>query len=218
MEINLTNQEQEKIDLAKCYFDNAKNYRIENEAHYTHAAHELKVIKAKKLEYDLMRKKLKAPILAAGKQIEDLFRAPIHFLTEAEQHYKKAMVQYQELEEKKILQAAIEYRQKQDQLANEALAALENGDAEQYNELTTNIINLPQPDSITKIDGISYRDNWKSKVTDFPKLVMAVATGHVPLTVLKVEETALNQLAKSTKGTVNYPGVLFYNDKIVVSK
>ena len=218
MDINLTNQEQEKIDLAKFYFDNAKSYRIENEGHYAHAAHELKVIKAKKLEYDLMRKKLKAPILEAGKQIEDFFRGPINLLTEAEQHYKKAMVQYKDLEEKKILQSAIEYRQKQNQLANEALQALENGDTDQYNELASNIVNLPQPDSLTKINGISYRDNWKGKVIDIQKLVMAIATGHAPLTILKVDESALNQLARSTKGTINYPGVLFYNDKVVVSK
>ena len=218
MNIELNSNEQEKINLAKEYYDKSQHYVIEGQADYSYAAHQLKVIKAKKLEYDLMRKRLKAPIIKAGKEIEEFFRAPITYLMEAEQAYKKAMVCYKEVEEKKILQASIEYRQKQQELANKALDALEQGDTENYEEYASNIVNLQQPEAMTKIDGISYRDNWKGKVVDLSKLIMAIATGHAPLSIIKIDESALNQLAKSTKGTMSYPGIVFYNDKVVVSK
>ena len=156
----LTTEQQKQLDVAEHYLNGAKNFIIDNQEMYLKAAHRLKEIKAKKLEYDVMRKKLKAPILQAAKNIEDLFRKPITFLTEAEQAYKKSMVRYHDEQEKKILQAAIENRRKQEELADKAMTALDNGDAETYNELANNIITLAEVDYNTgKINGIHYRDN-----------------------------------------------------------
>ena len=59
------------------------------------------------------------------------------------------------------------------------------------------------------------KDNWKGEVHDLLLLLEAILDGKAPINLIKVDETALNSIAKSLKGAVNYPGIRFYNDKIM---
>lgn len=58
-----------------------------------------------------------------------------------------------------------------------------------------------------RVDGITHRDQWSAEVTDLMQLVQAVAVGRAPLTLVKADEVALNQMARALKQGMNVPGV-----------
>lgn len=58
-----------------------------------------------------------------------------------------------------------------------------------------------------KVEGVGFRDVWTAEVIDLLALVRAVAAGQAPITLLQVNTTALNGMARSLKGAMNVPGV-----------
>jgi hypothetical protein len=62
-------------------------------------------------------------------------------------------------------------------------------------------------EEVAKDTGVSYRDIYSAEVIDFMALVKAVASGTVPAYYLTPSETALNQWARTSKGTESIPGV-----------
>ena len=58
-----------------------------------------------------------------------------------------------------------------------------------------------------KISGVSFQTNWSAEVTDFKKLVKAVADGKVPLLALKPDQVWLNGRARADKDKFIMPGV-----------
>jgi hypothetical protein len=72
-------------------------------------------------------------------------------------------------------------------------------------------IEVQAPD---KADGVSYRDVWSAECTCLSELVKAVAAGKAPLYFLKIDEPALGQWARISKGTKSYPGVKVTNTPI----
>lgn len=70
-----------------------------------------------------------------------------------------------------------------------------------------------------KVQGVSYRDNWKAhESVDVKALAAAVANGSVPATFLVPNMTALNQFARATKGAQKVPGVRVWNDRQVTAR
>lgn len=215
----LTDDQQKQIDQAESYLNGAKNYVINDIHSFKRAAIMLQDIKQQKKEYDNLRKQLKKPIIEAGKNIEELFRKPIHFLHKAEEAYKINMLKYEKDERLKIEAEKKKKAKTESQLLEEAEIASAKGNIERFDnlmsdvtELNTNVVEMP------KAEGISFKDNWKAEVIDINELIRAVVAGKAPPTLLKINETALSQVAKATKGTMQYPGIRFYNDKIVASR
>jgi hypothetical protein len=218
-DIALSQADKQKIDQAEQYLIDAQHSDIDNEASYLGTHTLLKEIKAKKKEFDEMRKQLKKPVLEAGRVIEDFFRAPINFLSQAEQTHKANIVKYHKAQARLNDDINQKNAIKSKELTDNALAALKANDYDQYAELTL-ALSETQSNTLTlpKQKGVSLRDNWKGRVTDIAAVIQAVADKKIPPTVLKVDESALNQLARSIKNTVNYPGIEFYNDQIVSVK
>jgi hypothetical protein len=215
----LTTEQQNEIAASERYLNAAKVFEITDIHTFKEASVMLQEIKFKKKEYDDLRKKLKAPILEAGKNIEEMFRKPLHFLYQAEKAYKINMLKYDKA------QSAISDADKRAkmqlevELQGEATIAYAKGNTDRYenklaqlSELQSEVI-VPQ-----KVEGISFRDNWKGEVTSLAQLIQAVSEGFAPQSLLKCDDSALNTLAKSTKGTMRYPGIRFYNDRIVASR
>jgi hypothetical protein len=70
-----------------------------------------------------------------------------------------------------------------------------------------------------KVQGVSYRDNWKAHPDiNLRALAAAVGAGQVPVTFLQPNLTAINQFAKATKGAADVPGVRFFNDRQVAAR
>lgn len=215
----ITTEDKTKLDKAEEYLNGAKNYVINNDDSFTLAFNLLKKIKIKKNEYDGMRKKLKKPINEAGKAIEDMFRQPINYLTQAEQAYKTSMLRYQEQVDEKQLNNENKYLQELDRLTDESTKALDDHDVTEYCKVMKQIDQLESKSkSLTTNQGLSIRNNWKGKVVDLDLLINAVAQNKAPKGLIKVDEVELNKLAKSTTGVLNIQGIKFYNDKVVSVK
>ena len=78
--------------------------------------------------------------------------------------------------------------------------------------------------AVPETKGVSKRSNWKAEVVNLEDLVLDIASGicslrdgkglagHAPLTFLKVNETTINQAAKSQQKAMSYPGLKAFND------
>jgi hypothetical protein len=72
---------------------------------------------------------------------------------------------------------------------------------------------------VPKVQGVSYRDNWKAHPTiDVKTLAGAVAAEQAPATFLQPNLTAINQFARATQGAQSVPGVKFFNDRQVTAR
>jgi hypothetical protein len=70
-----------------------------------------------------------------------------------------------------------------------------------------------------KVQGVTYRDQWKAHPTiDVKALAAAVAAGTAPATFLVPDFSAINQFARATKGLQPVPGVKFFNDRQIAAR
>jgi hypothetical protein len=67
---------------------------------------------------------------------------------------------------------------------------------------------VPPPVAAPKVDGISTRQSWRAEVVDVIALVRYVAANPEWVGLLKVDQTALNQLARAQKENLKLPGVV----------
>ena len=58
-----------------------------------------------------------------------------------------------------------------------------------------------------KIKGAAFVDKWSAELIDMGELIRAIADGKAPVTLVKVDQTALNQLARALKSALSVPGV-----------
>lgn len=105
----------------------ARSYLIDCPEVYEAAAEDLKAVKAKFKELDAKRKEIVEPLNKAVKAINDLFRPPLEYLTQAEGVLKGALLGYDQEQEakRKAEQARLEAiaRAEQERLKAEAAAA-----------------------------------------------------------------------------------------------
>lgn len=72
---------------------------------------------------------------------------------------------------------------------------------------------------VPKVQGVSYRDNWKAHPdVDVKALAAAIGAGTAPVTFLVPNMTAINQFARATKGGQAVPGIRVINDRQVASR
>lgn len=132
-----------------------------------------------------------------------------------------------------LAQKQAEEEQRQRQIENVLNAAIE-AEASGNQELAEQIASAPidstpawvppviLQSNVPKIDGLSSRTAWKARIkgdpgtadydASFLLLVKAVAAGTAPMSLLKLNDTALNQMAKAMKTQLNIPGTEAYQD------
>lgn len=150
------------------------------------------------------------------------------FQREAERQRQIEQARLQELARK---QAEDEQRARQEENAlNAAIEAEASGNQELAEQIISAPID-PTPawvppvilqSNVPKIDGLSSRTAWKARIkgdpgtadydANFLLLVKAVAAGTAPMSLLKLNDTALNQMAKAMKTQLNIPGTEAYQD------
>ena len=64
---------------------------------------------------------------------------------------------------------------------------------------------------VTKVEGVSHRENWKADGEDLMVTIKAVAAGEAPVTVLTWDQKELTRMAKALKSTLRIPGVRVYD-------
>ncbi len=182
-------------------------------------------ITARIAEREDMRKRVKAPILEAGRKIDAMFKVPINQGEKVKAIIKNKMTIYQQTvaaerreAEDKANKKAQEVKRKTEA---DALALMEKGEEDAAQELLDNMDMAPNPTSVIpslKVKGVSSRANWKAEVTDLLKLVKAVSKGQAPINLLTINISAANRYAKVVRDTLEVKGLRFYNDETLVVK
>ncbi|MDI9504826.1 MAG: hypothetical protein QM271_01825 [Bacillota bacterium] len=201
----------------------AKQMEITCQTDYENAGASLIKIKdqAKKIKDYWAEPKRKAK--AAHQEIVDREKAMLSVLNEAEAIIKGTMRHYIDAVEKARREAEAEARRRQEEeaarLLEMAVQAEQSGDdhgaavsmamAEMVSEMpAAPVIEAP------KASGISTRKTWKARVTD-PAKVPCYANG---VEIRPVNMSALNNLARMTKGTAEIPGVEFFEESSIAAR
>lgn len=195
------------------------------------AAEELRNIVTKKDMIEATFKRLKKPFDIGIQQLRDFFDVPIKRLAEAEGMVKGHIASFQLLEQARVSDAkeeVQEVRQTEVERLKSHAADLEIAsitastpeeaeqaaqDAAEVRSQINAIESLPPPtiEGVAKATGISGRANWKGEVIDIDLLHAAVIDDPSLWQLFKIDDSAMNNLAKLTKNTRSIPGLRFFN-------
>jgi hypothetical protein len=238
-ELNITAEERREITApAQGILSTARNFKITDDPSYRSASDALKAIKGAAKLLAAKKAPLLDPATAVVKAIRALFAGPEQELEEAERLYKRAMLGYQDEQERirreqqrKLDEAAAAERRKLEEKAakerEQAEAARAQGrdsraaELERRADLRTDaaaavvapVVQVEAP----RVAGVSTRENWSALVLDKSALIKAVAAGTVPELALEPNMKFLNAQAKVMKRELPYPGVKAVVEKVLAS-
>ena len=201
----------------------AMSLNIESQKDYEQAGKFLVEIKTRAKQVKDYWAQPKTAAKNAHQTIVDREKAMLAPLMEAEKMVKNSMVNYQAAVERARRQAEEEARKRQqeeaDRLLQQALDAQDSGndqDAEINLAMAEMVDQMPaqSPIEAPKAVGTSVSKTWKARVVD-EKAVPAYING---MMLRKVDMSALNNIAKMTKGTAEIPGVEFYQDMTISAR
>lgn len=220
--ISINEEELERVQSLALMKANAETTVVEDNNQYLMAGEFISRITIRIHELEAIRKKLKAPILEAGHNVDDLFRRPIQQGKEAKRTIQTTMLKYttkiKEEQRQADVEAAKKLEEQKEKSEQKALEEMEAGNEEAAQEILDKI-DIPYTQEylndpvLPKAPGISARSNWKCCLVDFTKLVQAVAQNKAPINLIQLNQTAANQYAKAVKDTLQVPGLEFYNDE-----
>lgn len=225
MQPEIPNKAKELMKDAEQTLELVKDYRIQTSGDYEAAATQLATIKSKAKELESQRKAITKPLDDAKRQVMDLFRQPLQFLSDAEGVIKQGMAAFTREQERLRLEqqrkAEEAARKERERLERRAAKAAEKGQEDKAFELQAQAETVHPPVVAfekPQARGVSVRQNWKAEVVDFQALVRAVAEGKAPARLLKVDQTELNKLAKALQDELSYPGVRAYAEDVVAAR
>jgi hypothetical protein len=218
-------QEQELKQQALTVVERAKIIKIADQPSYDAATSLLlnEIIPFRKRWKDYWEA-LRVPAHAAYQGILDKFNEGDKPAEAAEKAVKSEIRRWDDEQERKRQELQRKAQEEAEREAEEerlraAIVAEEAGASEPEVQAIVDapVVAVAQPVAPTyaKAAGVSGRDNWKAKVTDFPALVKAAAKDKSLLAYLLPNEQALNNRAKADKQTLNVPGVVPWNDRII---
>lgn len=220
---------QVQIAETKVMSDGYNNYAIETAEKYQGAADDLRKIKSRTKELDETRKSLTRPIEESKKRIIALFKEPLDYLKRAEDAVKRAMVGWQN-EQEKIRQAeqarlADIQRQEAEKLRLEAAkeaarveklktAAAKANAAAKAEELKAKAeavaaIEPVVESNVEDVAGISTKKVWKFKIVDLNK---------IPRKYMIPDEKYIGQIVRASKGTETIEGIEIYSENVISSR
>lgn len=210
--------ETKAIDVAT----QAKTLVVRDPLTFQKAGDFLRVVKSMASEITTFFEPLKKKAHEAHKALTAAEKDKLAPLVEAETYLKRGMAAYQEAEEKRRREEERRLQEEARKKAEEerlqlAIEAEQAGDKVSAEELIAAPVEAPVVivQSETKAAGISFRDNWKSRVVDVRALARGVADGTVPAMAILPNQSFLDNQARASKGEIKYPGVQTYSEKVV---
>lgn len=178
------------------------------------AAEMLGEIKGRAKDMDALRRSMTRPLDDSKKRIMDLFRPIAEQLGEAEQHIKGAMIEWNRQEERRLTQERATADAERQRLADEATRAMEEGRHLDGLIAAEDSLTVPEPPKApARAAGTSKQKLWRAEVVDLQALVLAIATGDAPISLIKPDQSAIDALARATKQEgVVFPGVRFWSE------
>lgn len=191
------------------------NYTIADAGDYRVAGDELQRVKAAQKRLDDLRKSFTKPLDQAKKAIMEFFRGPEEKLARAESGIKRAMIGYQEVEDRrrreaqaKADEAARKERERIQAQAAKAAAAGKAERAEQLQQRASSVVAPLVQRETPKVSGVQTREVWKFEVTD---------PAQVPREYLSVDESKIRRVVGALKGDTVIPGVRVYSEKAIAA-
>lgn len=190
-----------------------QDYRINTPEQFEFAAEDLKTSKAMIDELTKTRKTITDPLDIAKEKTMALFRVPINRLMSIRETIDRAMTKFKDDEEKKRQEAEAKAAEKNakkvETLETKAEEAEKSGDLAKADKLRAKAqdVQTAAPlveTKVPKVDGLATRVNWKYRV---------VNAALVPRKFLIPNDKLLGDTARSTKGTIKVPGIVFYAEK-----
>ena len=126
-----------------------------------------------------------------------------------------------EQERQRLAQEAAETRAEEERLRAAIVAEQAGATEEEVSRIVDTslaVVAEPVEPAYVRTSGISRRENWKARVTDFHALVKAAAKDKSLLPYLQVNESALNARAKADRSTLNIPGVIAYQEAVLAAR
>lgn len=190
-------------------------YVISSQEQLDQATAEVNAIQKRWTEVEMLRKKLKAPILEAAANVDATFTEPLTRLQSAKAVLKGAIDAYlaeqrriaQEAERAALAKAEAERKR----LATQAERAEAKGDIAKADDLAYRAATVPAVTpqvEVPKVRGYASVETWSAEVTDIAALLKWIAEdpakrhGYVT-----VNQSALNSVAKAMKTSMDIPGV-----------
>lgn len=178
-----------------------KDFKIVTGEQYVSSGDILKDVKSKYNAIEDERKKMTRPLDEAKKRIMDFFRAPLERLATVENGIKRALLSYQQEQER--------IRQEQERkLREKAAKAEEKGKTEKADDLKMQAAAVSQMDTAPKVAGLATKTIWKFRVTDI---------NSVPREYMAINEKMVQQVATATKGKLAIPGIEFYSEDTIAA-
>lgn len=193
---------------------------ITTAAENARAGEMLAEVKGRAKDMDDLRKSMTRPLDESKKRIMDLFRPIEQQLADAEQHLKGAMIGFQQQEERRLAAERAAADAERERLAAEASRAAEEGRFTDAIVASEDSLAVPEPPKAPpRAAGTSFGETYKAEVIDLAALVLAVAMGEAPISLIKADETTLGALARATKQEgVVIPGVRFYREAVMSAR
>lgn len=175
----------------------------------------LREVKGLGKELEEKRTSITKPINQALREINALFKPAKAWLADAEQHLKSKMLQFQN-EQARIareLQAeadalARKERAKLERRAAKAEAKGKTKKAEALSQVAETTTAPVVKSAAPKVAGIARRETWKAEVMDMEALLVHIIRERPDLLPLvKIDQSALNALARKLEGELHLPGV-----------
>lgn len=210
-------QVQEVTSMALSMPDQAKVILVRDDTSYQRAGEFIVAIKGlrKKIKETFMP--IKQKIDAAKKEVLDQEKAADAPLLIAEQYLAPQLVSWERQKEQARRDEEFRLREEarkadENRRLTEAIALGEAGLAEDAETVLDNPGYVPPivlPPSTPKVQGMSFRENWKFRITD-PNLV--------PRQFLSVDEVKIGAVVRAMKGEFRAPGIEVYVEETVAAR
>jgi len=206
--------------------DQAKGFHIVKQPDYEAAASFLRDTKALAKEITDFFLPLKKAAHDAHAKIVAAERDKLAPLAEAEKIVKNSMLAYTRRveEEQRVANEAareIAHREAEERQLAAAIAAEKRGDAAKAAEIISRpvlTIVPPPPVEIPKVAGIAKRSVWKANITNLMSFLSWVGENPIERAgFVKVDQTALDALARAMKGAAQIPGVTFFENEVLAA-
>lgn len=219
-----TNLESQLQKTGEITVEAARSMNIISQQDYEEAGKTLVEIKTRAKQVKDYWKPLKDAASKAHKALVEKEKAMLNPLDEAERIIKGAMIKYQQAVEiarqREIEEARKRQQEEAQRLMETAIEAEEKGDASgaavsmAMAEMVEDMTVVPAAIEKPAASGTSMTKRWKARVVD-PTQVPAYLNG---MELRTINQSALDNIARMSKGAMAVPGVEFYEEATISAR
>ena len=189
---------------------------IKDQLSYERVASIRKTVNAKVKELDKERKEITVPLDTAKKKVMELYNNPLNICKKVIQTCDVMMIAYCDIQERKrkeeqdrLDRAAEKKRQELEAKAEANREEGKEGKAERYDEKAAEVMTPVAAPRVEKAQGVSYIERWNGEVID---------KSIVPEQYKVVNQSMVDKVMQSTKGTLPIPGVKIIKTRTVTTR